>query len=57
VDFFFDVKGDLERFCWPRRRALRGGPIGLPPGRLCRIFVAAMADRWIGELHPRLQHK
>jgi len=55
---FFDVKGDLERLL--AKTDVRFEAATHPafhPGRCARIFVAAMPIGWIGELHPRLQHK
>ena len=55
---FFDVKGDLERLL-PKTdvRFEAATHPAFHPGRCARIFVAAMPIGWIGELHPRLQHK
>jgi phenylalanyl-tRNA synthetase beta chain len=55
---FFDVKGDLEGLL-PRDtlRFERAAHPALPPGRSARVTLAGEPVGWIGELHPRWQHK
>ena len=55
---FFDVKSDLERLAAPL--AARFEPAAHPafhPGRSARVILDGAAAGWIGELHPRWQHK
>jgi phenylalanyl-tRNA synthetase beta chain len=55
---FFDIKGDLEGLL--PGVALRFEPAAHPalhPGRGARVIVAGEPVGWIGELHPRWQHK
>ncbi len=55
---FFDVKADLESLAAPLH--LRFAPAAHPafhPGRCARVLVDGNAAGWIGELHPRWQHK
>jgi phenylalanyl-tRNA synthetase beta chain len=55
---FFDVKSDLENLVAPL--AARFEPAAHPafhPGRSARILLDGAAAGWIGELHPKWQHK
>ena len=55
---FFDVKADLEDLASPlTARYERARHPGLHPGRSARVMIGGEAAGWIGELHPRLQHK
>ena len=55
---FFDVKGDIERLI--DTESLRFNAATHPalhPGRAARIELDGRELGWIGELHPRWQHK
>lgn len=55
---FFDVKADVEALVWPLKP--RFEPSVHPafhPGRCARILVGDEPAGWIGELHPKWQHK
>ena len=55
---FFDIKADLEALAAPL--APRFEPAAHPafhPGRSARVLVSGVAAGWIGELHPKWQHK
>jgi len=55
---FFDVKADLEALYAPRRPTLEAAPHpALHPGRSARVLLDGRTAGWLGELHPRLQHK
>jgi phenylalanyl-tRNA synthetase beta chain len=54
----FDVKGDLESLVWPLQARFEPAPHpALHPGRSARVLLGDTPIGWIGELHPRWQHK
>ena len=55
---FFDVKADLEALIAPlsARFEAQSHP-AFHPGRSARVLVDGTAAGWIGELHPKWQHK
>ncbi|MFN4148447.1 MAG: phenylalanine--tRNA ligase subunit beta [Rhodocyclaceae bacterium] len=51
---FYDVKGDLEALCAPRRlQFVRGEHPALHPGRCARVLLDGREVGILGELHPR----
>lgn len=51
---FYDVKGDLEALCAPRRlQFIRAEHPALHPGRCARVLLAGREVGVLGELHPR----
>ncbi|MFN3884001.1 MAG: phenylalanine--tRNA ligase subunit beta [Rhodocyclaceae bacterium] len=51
---FYDVKGDLEALCAPRRlEFVRGEHSALHPGRCARVLLDGREVGILGELHPR----
>jgi phenylalanyl-tRNA synthetase beta chain len=55
---FFDVKADLEAICAPRAPVFEpASHPALHPGRSARVMLEAKPVGWLGELHPRWQHK
>jgi phenylalanyl-tRNA synthetase beta chain len=55
---FFDVKADLEALIDPLgARYEPGEHPAFHPGRAARVMVEGQAAGWIGELHPRWQHR
>ncbi|MFN6962099.1 MAG: phenylalanine--tRNA ligase subunit beta, partial [Rhodocyclaceae bacterium] len=51
---FYDVKGDLEALCAPRRlQFVRGEHPALHPGRCARVLLDGREVGVLGELHPR----
>jgi phenylalanyl-tRNA synthetase beta chain len=55
---FFDVKADLESMLAPLVPRYEPAPHpALHPGRCARVTLDGSAIGWIGELHPRWQHK
>jgi phenylalanyl-tRNA synthetase beta chain len=55
---FFDVKADLESMIAPL--VARFAPAEHPafhPGRSARVLVGGAPAGWVGELHPKWQHK
>lgn len=55
---FFDVKGDVERiFAGLDLRFVPAAHPALHPGRSAAIELEGRSIGWIGELHPRWQHK
>jgi phenylalanyl-tRNA synthetase beta chain len=55
---FYDVKGDVEALFAPRSPAFRRiDHPALHPGRSAEVMLDGRAVGWLGELHPRLQHK
>ncbi|HEY5899337.1 MAG TPA: phenylalanine--tRNA ligase subunit beta, partial [Burkholderiales bacterium] len=53
-----DVKGDVENLARPLELRFEAAPHpAFHPGRSARILVEGRAAGWIGELHPRWQHK
>lgn len=51
---FYDVKGDLEALCAPRRlQFVRAEHPALHPGRCARVLLAGQDIGFVGELHPR----
>jgi phenylalanyl-tRNA synthetase beta chain len=55
---FFDLKGDLQALAAPLE--VRTQPDAHPafhPGRSARVLLDGRPAGWIGELHPRWQHK
>ncbi|NWG30509.1 MAG: phenylalanine--tRNA ligase subunit beta [Rhodocyclaceae bacterium] len=51
---FYDVKGDLEALCAPRRlQFVRGEHPALHPGRCARVLLDGREIGVLGELHPR----
>jgi phenylalanyl-tRNA synthetase beta chain len=55
---FFDVKADLEQLIAPlgARFEAQSHP-AFHPGRSARVLIDGTAAGWIGELHPKWQHK
>ena len=55
---FFDVKADLEQLIAPlgARFEAQSHP-AFHPGRSARVMIDGTAAGWIGELHPKWQHK
>lgn len=55
---FYDIKGDVEHILAGRDpRFVPDTHPALHPGRNARIEVGGRTVGWIGELHPRWQHK
>ena len=55
---FYDVKADVEALLAPRSARYEAAPHpALHPGRSARVFVDGAGIGWVGELHPRWQHK
>ncbi len=55
---FFDVKADVGALFWPQRPEFEAAPHpAFHPGRSARILLRGEPVGWIGELHPRWQHK
>jgi phenylalanyl-tRNA synthetase beta chain len=55
---FFDVKADLEAFIAPLSARYEGAEHpAFHPGRTARVMIDGQPAGWIGELHPRWQHK
>ncbi len=55
---FFDVKADVEALCAPRRPRFEAAPHpAFHPGRSARVSLDGVVAGWVGELHPRWQHK
>jgi phenylalanyl-tRNA synthetase beta chain len=55
---FFDVKGDVERLFAPvATRFVAAEHPALHPGRSAFVEIAGATVGFVGELHPRLQHK
>jgi len=55
---FYDVKGDLEALCAPRRlQFVRAAHPALHPGRSARILLDAQEIGILGEIHPRLTQR
>ncbi|MGE5338419.1 MAG: phenylalanine--tRNA ligase subunit beta, partial [Gemmatimonadota bacterium] len=55
---FFDVKGDIERLIGNRSaRFVAAAHPAMHPGRAARIELEGRGIGWVGELHPRWQHK
>ncbi|MBA2689770.1 MAG: phenylalanine--tRNA ligase subunit beta [Burkholderiales bacterium] len=55
---FFDVKGDLESLLLPQVARFVPAPHpALHPGRSARVELEGRPIGWVGELHPRWQHK
>ena len=55
---FYDVKADLEALFQPRTLSFEAAPHpALHPGKSARVLQADNSIGWIGELHPRWQHK
>jgi phenylalanyl-tRNA synthetase beta chain len=55
---FFDVKADVETLFGPQRLRFEAAPHpALHPGRSARVLADGGAVGWLGELHPRWQHK
>jgi phenylalanyl-tRNA synthetase beta chain len=55
---FYDVKADLESLIAPLgARYERAEHPAFHPGRAARVLVEGEPAGWIGELHPRWQHK
>jgi phenylalanyl-tRNA synthetase beta chain len=55
---FYDVKADLETLIAPlTARYERAEHPAFHPGRSARVLVDGQPAGWIGELHPRWQHK
>jgi phenylalanyl-tRNA synthetase beta chain len=55
---FYDVKGDVEALLAPRSPEFRRiDHPALHPGRSAEVMLDGRAVGWLGELHPRLQHK
>jgi phenylalanyl-tRNA synthetase beta chain len=54
----FDVKADLEQLIAPlgARFEAQSHP-AFHPGRSARVLIDGTAAGWIGELHPKWQHK
>ncbi|WP_126446261.1 phenylalanine--tRNA ligase subunit beta [Sulfuricystis multivorans] len=51
---FYDVKGDLEALCAPRRlQFIRAEHPALHPGRSARVLLDDREVGFLGELHPR----
>jgi phenylalanyl-tRNA synthetase beta chain len=54
----FDVKADLENLAYPLETRLEPAPHpAFHPGRSARVVLDGAAAGWIGELHPKWQHK
>jgi phenylalanyl-tRNA synthetase beta chain len=55
---FFDLKADLENLVAPlAARFEPASHAAFHPGRSARIVLEGSAAGWIGELHPKWQHK
>lgn len=55
---FYDVKGDVEALFAPRALGFnRMAHPALHPGRSAEVMLDGRVVGWVGELHPRLQHK
>ena len=55
---FFDVKADLEALIAPLTASYeRAEHPAFHPGRSARVLIDGQPAGWIGELHPRWQHK
>lgn len=55
---FYDVKGDVEALCFPRRLNFSAAHHPAShPGRSARILLDGLAIGWIGELHPQWQQQ
>jgi phenylalanyl-tRNA synthetase beta chain len=55
---FFDVKADLEQLIAPLGARFEAQPHpAFHPGRSARVLIDGTAAGWIGELHPKWQHK
>ena len=55
---FYDVKADLESLIAPlNARYERAEHPAFHPGRSARVLIDGQPAGWIGELHPRWQHK
>jgi phenylalanyl-tRNA synthetase beta chain len=55
---FFDVKADLEELIAPLGTRFEAQPHpAFHPGRSARVLIDGTAAGWIGELHPKWQHK
>jgi len=55
---FFDVKADVEALISPLEARFESAVHpALHPGRSARILVQGVPAGWIGELHPKWQHK
>jgi phenylalanyl-tRNA synthetase beta chain len=55
---FFDAKADLEALISPfTARYERAEHPAFHPGRAARVLIDGEPAGWIGELHPRWQHK
>ena len=55
---FFDVKADVEALLSPLKPRFEAAVHpALHPGRSARIVLAGAPVGWIGELHPKWQHK
>ncbi len=55
---FYDVKADLEALIAPlSARYERAEHPAFHPGRAARVLIEGQPAGWIGELHPRWQHK
>ncbi|MEO5696300.1 MAG: phenylalanine--tRNA ligase subunit beta [Burkholderiaceae bacterium] len=51
---FYDVKGDVEALCAPRRPVFVASPHpALHPGRSARVEIDGVVVGHVGELHPR----
>ena len=51
---FYDVKGDVEALCAPRRPVFVADTHpAMHPGRCARIEIEGVAIGHVGELHPR----
>jgi phenylalanyl-tRNA synthetase beta chain len=55
---FYDVKADVEALLAPQSARYEAAPHpALHPGRSARVFLDGAGIGWVGELHPRWQHK
>lgn len=55
---FYDVKGDIESLLAPANiRFERTTHPALHPGRAAQVLLKGNPIGWLGELHPRWQHK
>ena len=55
---FYDIKADVEALAWPRRLTFEAAVHpALHPGKCARLMCSDRVVGWVGELHPRWQHK
>ncbi len=55
---FFDIKSDIEALFWPViPRFVKAEHAALNPGKSAQVRLGDKSVGWLGELHPKWQHK